>query len=302
MVEQSMELDGQPPFGALRLPAPVETFRNIANKMHANAVSRRLMSLARRGCLAVRSDPIDVEVFGNCRARLYPRSNRCEKRVFLGVHSWDAAEREAISQQMQQAPASRPFVFVDGGANVGLYSLYVASEARRLKRDVRIIAIEPDPVNLRRLRFNIAASQAQEITVAPFALGSREDTGRLLSVQSNRGEVRLARAEEKAEGIVEVPIRPLRDILVEAGVEHADALKLDIEGAEFPTLQALFAEAAPDLWPGMIILEVGRNKAPTEAFRLCTEAGYVQLQRTGINALLIRQTMNSTNNSLMMDK
>lgn len=297
-----MEFDGQPPFGALRLPASVETIRNLANKMHANAVSRRLMSLARRGCLAGRLDPIDVEVFGNCRARLYPRSNRCEKRVFLGVHSWDAAERDAISAQMQQAPASRPFVFVDGGANVGLYSLYVASEARRQKRNVRIIAIEPDPVNLRRLRFNIAASQAREINVAPFALGSREDTGRLLSVQSNRGEVRLASAGERAEGTVEVPIRPLRGILVDAGVNHADVLKLDIEGAEFPTLQALFAEAVPDLWPRMIILEVGRSKTPTEAFHLCTEAGYVQLQRTGINALLIRQNMNNSNNSLTMDK
>jgi FkbM family methyltransferase len=298
-----MELDGQPPFGALRLPTSVETIRNLANRMHANAVSRRLMSLARRGCLVGRDDPIDVEVFGNCRARLYPRSNRCEKRVFLGVHSWDAAEREAISAQMQKSPASRPFVFVDGGANVGLYSLYVASESRRLKRDVRIIAIEPDPVNLRRLRFNIAASQAHEISVAPFALGNREDTGRLLSVQSNRGEVRLARAEEeKVEGTVDVPIRPLHDILVEAGVEHADVLKLDIEGAEYPTLQALFAEAARDLWPGMIILEVGRGGKPTEAFRLCAEAGYVQLQRTGINALLIRQDMNNPINSLTMDK
>jgi hypothetical protein len=198
MVEHGTEQDGQPPFGMLRLPASIETLRNLANKLHANAVSRRLMSLARRGCLAGRSDPIDVEVFGNCRARLYPRSNRCEKRVFLGVHSWDAAERDAISEQFSQASMSRPFVFVDGGANVGLYSLYVASEARRLKRDVRIIAIEPDPINLRRLRFNIAASQVHEIIVAPFALGSREDTGRLLSVQTNRGEVRLARSEEHA--------------------------------------------------------------------------------------------------------
>jgi hypothetical protein len=101
---------------------------------------------------------------------------------------------------------------------------------------------------------------------------------------------------------VEVPIRPLRDILLESGVEHADVLKLDIEGAEFPTLQALFTEATRDLWPSMIILEVGRNKAPTEAFRLCTEAGYVQLRRTGINALLIRRNMNSGTNTLTMDR
>ncbi len=292
MNERNVQLDGQPPFGTLRLPSPVESFRSFANKLKGNAISRRLMSLARRGCLALSSDPIDIDVFDSCRARLYPRSNRCEKRVFLGVNSWDAEERECLAADLQAAPASRPFVFVDGGANVGLYSLFVASEARRLARPFRILAVEPDPVNLTRLRFNIAVSQAAgEITVAPFALGGKEDTGRLLSLQSNRGEVRLARAgEAAAAGSVEVPIRPLADLIAEADLPHVDALKLDIEGVEFPVVEALFASVPQHLWPRMIILEVGKNNTTTEAYTHCIEHGYTQIRRTNLNAILHRQS------------
>ena len=133
MNDRSLNFDEQPPFGALRLPALVENFRNAINVMGAGIVSRRVISVARRGCLAGRHDPIDIDVFGQCRARLYPRSNRCEKRVFLGVNSWDLDERTAISADMEASPSSPPFVFIDGGANVGLYSLYVASEARHTR-------------------------------------------------------------------------------------------------------------------------------------------------------------------------
>lgn len=294
MNERNIEFDGRTAFGALRLPSLVESFRIHANKLQGNALSRRLMSLARRACFSVCTDPIDVEIFDSCRARLYPRSNRCEKRVFLGVNSWDAEERKFLTAAMQTAPASRPFVFIDGGANVGMYSLYVISEARRMGRKARILAVEPDPVNLSRLRFNIAASQASEIDVAPVALGGQDDVGRLLSLQSNRGEVRLARAGEATAETIEVPIRTLPGILGDAGIDRIDVLKLDIEGVEFPVLRTLLSTAPQSLWPEAIILEVGKHDKPTEAYGLCIDAGYTQIQRTHLNAVLSRQSMNTT--------
>lgn len=287
MNDSSGNIDEQPPFGAHRLPAFVESFRSAANSIPTGTISRRIMSLARRGCLTGRADPIDVDVFGNCRARLYPRSNRCEKRVFLGVNSWDAEERLAIRTDLEAASAPAPFVFVDGGANVGLYSLFVASEARRLQRDVRIVSVEPDPINLLRLRFNVAASQADEIQIMPFALGEGEDFGQLLSIQTNRGEVRLAKKHEVlAEETVQVPIRPLKSILETAGLSRVDWLKLDIEGAELPTLRSFFAEAPESLWPRMIILEVGKQDMRTDAFQLCIDKGYILNKKTHLNAIL----------------
>jgi FkbM family methyltransferase len=288
MGKRAEALDSDLPFGAFELPAIVESFRSTADRLRGDAYSRRLMSLARRACLLGRRDPIDVQIFGRCRARLYPRSNRCEKRVFLGVNSWDRDERLAVSQRLSASPAGRPFVFVDGGANVGLYSLFVASEARRLGRSVTVVAIEPDPVNLIRLDFNRTASRADEILIAPYALGEKDAVALLLSSQTNRGEVRLARAEESVDGGVEVRVRSLPNVLDELGIAYIDVLKLDIEGAEYSALSGLFAGASEAMWPSMIILEVGKSDHLSNACRLCLDKNYAVTQRTALNVILRR--------------
>lgn len=282
---------GEPPFGSRSLPPLLERFRDLANRMPEGTVSRWVMSAARRGCLAGREDPIDIEVFGDCRARLYPRSNRCEKRAFLGIKSWDALERDVISRELDTAATARPFVFVDGGANVGLYSLFAVSEARRLGRLLVVVAIEPDPVNFSRLAFNMAASAASGVHLAEVALGEARTTAMMLSTQKNRGEARLAgpamlsSGEAAALGAVEVPVRPLADVLLEIGLDRIDLLKLDIEGAELPTLRAFFASAARELWPRVIVLEVGRQ-GRSAAQDLCLAAGYRRAAGTKLNAIL----------------
>lgn len=286
MGKGSIALERDLPFGAMRLPAFVEQFRNIANRLQGGAVSRRVISIARRVCLLGRPDPVDVNVFNLCRARLYPRSNRCEKRVFLGVNSWDQIERKAISERLMASTPERPFVFVDGGANVGLYSLFVVSEARRLSRSAKIVAIEPDPVNLGRLRFNLTASEANEIHIAPVALGAEEGTGCLLTAQANRGEVHLAKAGEMVDEGIKVPVKTLPAILDDAGIAYIDVLKLDIEGAEYSALTGVFSGAPKSMWPSMIILEIGKGEPSSDACRLCLDRGYGLSRRTPLNVIL----------------
>jgi FkbM family methyltransferase len=254
--------------------------RDWANGLPDNKPARWAMSLVRRGLLAGRSEPVDAAVFGNLHARLYPTTNRCEKRMFVGERTWDAEERAAIGATLAKADRSRPFVFVDGGANVGMYSLSTIAQARRLGWPIRVVAIEPDPTNLERLRDNLAASAAHEATVAPVALGAERGVARLEMNASNRGEVRLSEA-----GTVEVPLMPLADVLAERGIDHVDALKLDIEGHELPVLTAFFENAPKPLWPGLILLEVSKH-GETPAYELCLKKGYTLAQRTRLNALL----------------
>lgn len=268
------------PFGTFALTGAVGALRDMANRLPDSRPARWLMSAARKLCLAGRQEPVDVAVFGGLSARLYPRTNRCEKRVFLGENTWDAAERAAIGEALARAPADRPFVFVDGGANVGMYSLSTLGKARALGRTVKVVAIEPDPINLGRLRDNLAASEAAEAAVTPAALGAERGTARLESDQANRGEVRIGAA-----GTVEVPLLPLAEVLAEAGVGHVDALKLDIEGHELPVLTAFFEAAPKALWPRLILLEVHKH-GDTPAFDLCLARGYEVERRTRLNVLL----------------
>jgi FkbM family methyltransferase len=240
------------------------------------------MSLVRKLLLAGRDEPVDVPVFGTLHARLYPTTNRCEKRMFVGEKTWDGPERTAIGEAMAAADPKRDFVFVDGGANVGMYSLSVIAQARALGRSVKVAAIEPDPVNLGRLLDNLAASAAQEASVTPVALGAERGTIRIESDQTNRGEVRISET-----GGTEVAMAPLAEVLAQQGLNHVDALKLDIEGHELPVLSAFFETAPKELWPRLILLEVSKH-GDTPAYDLCLAKGYRLAKRTRINALLAR--------------
>jgi hypothetical protein len=115
---------------------------------------------------------LDVERWG-LRMRLHPRRNGCEKGLLFTPQMYETTERAELTTEISKAAASgRPFVFVDIGANVGLFSLFVASQAGA---NAKILAIEPEPENVRRLRFNVAANPDAPIRVLPIALG--EATG-----------------------------------------------------------------------------------------------------------------------------
>src|SRR5215475_4909499 len=65
---------------------------------------------------------LDVERWG-LRMRLHPRRNGCEKGVLFTPQMYEVRERAELAAEMARvAPAGRPFVFVDVGANVGMFS------------------------------------------------------------------------------------------------------------------------------------------------------------------------------------
>lgn len=264
----------EPSFGTHALPGWLERLRRAGAGLGRGSVARRVTSLIRRICVAGRPDPFDVLVFPGQRARLYPRDNLSEKRVFGAPQFWDSDERAAIGRAM--AAAQGPFRFVDAGANVGLYTLGLRSLG-----PIRALAIEPDPENLRRLRVNLAASGADDVTVASVALSDSPGTLRLVPGTGNRGETAVGHGQ----GGITVPARPLAAVVAEAGFDRIDALKIDIEGAEEAVLAAFLHDAPPALWPGVIVIEARRG-AETPALALLQRTGYVLECRTRMNAVL----------------
>lgn len=261
----------EPPFGTHALPPALERLRRFGAGLPRGALTKRLTSVIRRVCVAGRREPFDLEPFPGQRARLYPSDNLSEKRVFSAPQFWDWAEREAMARAMQAAP--RPFCFVDAGANAGLYTLAVLSLG-----PAKVLAIEPDAENLRRLGVNLEASGAESVSVAPVALSDRSGTARI-SGAGNRGERSLG------EHGAEVETVPLLTVLQRAGWERIDALKLDIEGWEEPVLQAFLRDAPVELRPRLVILEAQRG-AKTPALELLVQYGYQIAEHTRMNAIL----------------
>jgi len=166
------------------------------------------------------------------------------------VDIWDRAELEFLVNAVEDGTH-----FIDIGANQGFYSIYLA--ARRPA--VRILAFEPDAYSLEKIRRNVASNRFDNITICPYALSDKEETRTLVIDEArNRGRGSLIRSVDDGAGsgsTAVVACRPLLDVLREHGVERISALKIDVEGFEYPVLKQFLDEAPASLYPKAIVVE-----------------------------------------------
>jgi FkbM family methyltransferase len=276
------------PFGALA-PNPFErAIMALTGRMPDNWAGLKL-AMALRRLVMMRMETaaaLDVERW-RLRMRLHPRDNGCEKNLLFTPQMYEPPEREELARAIAGV-AGRPFVFVDIGANVGLFSLFVAATAPT----ARILAIEPEPGNFARLAFNIAANPGLPITPLALALGETEGTAIIMLNARDRGGTRMVAAGTGAGGNraggVEVKCRPLASVVTDAGLAGIDALKIDVEGAEDKVLVPFFRDAPAALWPGLIVIEDSSAEWSSDLFGLLASKGYRVSSRTKQNVMLRR--------------
>jgi FkbM family methyltransferase len=277
------------PYGALALTPLDRTVIAVTSGLPDSWLGLRLAILLRRiVTMRLSGDAgLDVERWG-LRLRLHPRRNGCEKGLLFTPQMFEVPERAELSAEIQQVVASgRAFVFIDIGANVGLFSLFVAARAGP---GAVILAFEPEPENVRRLQFNIEVNPGLPIRVVPIALAEKEGS-LLLKVDSrDRGGTRTLRADDGAEqaGTSRVRCRPLVDVLMEQGLQSIDALKIDVEGFEDVILAPFFRDAPRSLWPRLLIIEDTSNLWQVDLLSELSALGYSVAARTKLNVLLRR--------------
>ncbi|MEL7486075.1 MAG: FkbM family methyltransferase [Pseudomonadota bacterium] len=276
-------------FGALAPSAIESAFRRLGAALPTNYWGRRLASLLLGPAGGRSNTPRDIPVFGSQNARLHPFDNICEKRVYLTPQLWDPAERAALSRAISAAPGS-DFYFLDVGANVGLYALYARAAAVAAGKSIQIACIEPDPEMRRRLAFNVAASDAgEDIRVFPYAAARVRETLKLAVNAQSRGMTKLS-----ADGALSVQGAPLHEVLLlETGFPRLDAMKIDIEGAEFDALDAFFQHAPEQFLPALVILETSHADRERSALDRCRQAGYIVKEQTRLNAILALNVSNT---------
>jgi len=275
-----MTFDINPPFGTYALPPARETWRKKADGYKDTRVGRALISRARKKALAGEDGPFDIKIEDGVLARLYPSGNRCEKRAFAGVQVWDFPERRALRSAIE-TETDTPFVFLDVGANVGLYSLYVNAYAQAVERATHIIAIEPCVETCARLEANVAASKAN-VQIIRAAISDAPGTGHLGGGETNRGEAKLSAQSSETETVV---IDTLPRIARTLGLTRIDAMKIDIEGHDLKALTTFFEDASVKLHPTLLILETGREPN-SPLIELCATNDYVVIERTKLNTIL----------------
>jgi FkbM family methyltransferase len=260
----------------------------LTRRLPANWLGLRAsMPLRRMAINALGDQPVDTTLW-NTRMRLYPRRNSCEKNALFTPQLFDLHELEVLAAALERRlAAGATFTFVDIGANVGLYSMFVA--ARGGER-ARVLAIEPQPGIVERLAFNLRANPQLNIELAPVAVADREGEIELVIDNRDSGGTRLNKsAATSGDGeVVQVRCRPLTAILGDAGIAAVDALKIDIEGAEDLALVPFLREAPDSLLPELVLIEERTNDWAVDLYPLLRERGYAASSRSKHNVVFTR--------------
>jgi FkbM family methyltransferase len=271
-------------FGAL---APGQLDRAVialTSHLPNNWLGLRLAILLRRFVtvrLAYPDGALDVARWG-LRLRLHPRDNGCEKNLLFTPQMYETTELAELTAEIARAKTRRAsFVFVDIGANVGLFSFFVAACAGP---SARILAVEPEKGNLERFFFNMRANPGLPIRVVSAAIAGEAG---MLAVEPDRRDRGGTRVHQSVQGgEVTVEAKTLLQLLTQEGVESIDALKIDVEGMEDSILSSFFRDAPQRLWPRFILVEDARAVWNTDLFSLLAATGYSVASRSRQNVML----------------
>lgn len=277
-----------PPFGARAPKAGLQRLIRLTRAMPDSWAGRRLAFLLRHFALKRVEAPVDVESFG-ARFRLHPFDNVCEKRILFTPQYFDADERRLIAEHIAQTQG--PYVFIDIGANIGGYSLFVAGAARA---GAQVFAIEPQPAIFERLIENIRQNPGSGVKAVACAIADQDGEATLFVDNRNRGEtgLKFVRPDQQSDGVIVVPAKTLASFAVEEGLEWIDALKIDVEGAEDIILSPFFDAAPERLWPRLLIVESARERWQLDLMGVLAAKGYKIVAETRLNFVLSRS--NST--------
>lgn len=241
-----------------------------------------------RRIMQSRSPAYDVEVDG-IKLRCWIGENFTEQMlVERGLH------KDGPGIRRIESVLSPGDVFVDIGANCGLFTLFAA---RAVGPEGRVLAIEPSPKMVRRIRFNATANEAANVIVVQSAVGA-EDGNATLYGGDHPGLASLC-ATVGGSG-TEVAVSPLLSLVERTNLNRIDVLKIDIEGYEDRALVPFLRTAERSLWPRLILIEKDHAaRWETDCLAALHDAGYRDVWTDGSDLLLERRReVTSTSNAV----
>lgn len=125
---------------------------------------------------------------------------------------------------------------LDVGANFGYFSLLAGSLVGAAGK---VIAFEPDPRNLARLRRNIALNHMSQVEVMPVGVYDADGTLKFHLAREDEDNLGTSSLLDAREGREQIDVRviTLDHFVRERGLTNIALLKMDIEGAEWGAIR-----------------------------------------------------------------
>lgn len=125
-------------------------------------------------------------------------------------------------------------VFIDAGANIGLFTVWAA---RRVNSG-KVIAFEPVPTMADWLSRNIEINYLNNVIVERCGLSDHEGILPIYEIESSHeGLSTLYPGALQRSRVTDVPVRRLDDLFPAYNLDRLDFIKIDIEGGELPALR-----------------------------------------------------------------
>ena len=268
--------DVDSPFGSRR---PSKT-KEILFKLFQNRILPRgfIYKAFLKSATRQQKDGIfDVNV-ADINVRLCPEVSVSDTSFLRRGKYTDFQEWQALAQSCRSVDPSP--VFIDIGANIGMYSLLLAKEVPGLC----VFAIEPHPGICSQLKYNCSLNPALNIHVRDYAVS---DTQGKVTMKTGT-EISISRIDE--EGDMEVESITLADVVERENLTKINALKIDVEGYEDRVLVPYLRQAPDSMLPDAIVVEVITSEHWLEdPIKVAISRGYVEVKRNVMNSILIRQ-------------
>lgn len=212
-----------------------------------------------------RNGIVDTTISG-ISMRMKPALNATEAGLLRRGLRYDQNEWNALAKACSSA--ENP-IFIDIGANVGLYSLLLTKAVP----EVRILAYEPHPGLCKQMKYNLSINTGHRISVFEFAISDQPGNAWLKTNTRNLGQTRL-----ESDGDVEVECTTLQAVVEREQLSHIDALKIDIEGHEDKALNPYLRDAPESLLPRAIVCEVNKKIWKKDPLEIALARGYREIK------------------------
>jgi len=149
-------------------------------------------------------------------------------------------------------------IFIDAGANIGLFSIFIAQSYP----EVKVFSFEADKHNKERIIENLELNNIKNVQVENYGLAGETSIKEFSINTKHRGGNSFLKSDMiSSDNIIKEEIKcyTLLDALSKNNILKIDILKMDIEGYEYPTLKEFLNNADKTLFPKYIVLEEWGN-------------------------------------------
>ena len=282
------------PFGTFEPSTQIKKKIQWCHRLPANWLGKQIAQLLRKQVLNQAKMPLDL-TFDHVKLRCHLTDNVSERGYVFMPWRWDVIERQVM---LDALPSEG--VFIDIGANVGIYSAIATTHLNRLGT---VVAIEPNPPVFERLKFNLESTReglSEQPRIENIQTGISDQAGSfdLFLDEDNLGASSLAEknpTSNRKQSSIQIACQTLLQVIDDKKLSRVDVIKCDIEGSEDRALIPFLIEAPHHLLPHCFIFENNQNQWQGDLLEILKERNYIQTHQTRLNYIYqLRQPIHFT--------